>query len=125
MKKPICRSISLLSVRLRRVRVAPLAVPQAAGSHACRVIQLQPGAALVPVLPAQQILGCWWRGDGGLTVYVSGTMPLALRTAVEEGATHQEQWLTAVRGGIQEIDLTECREAYHFVPGDAPEALAA
>ena len=128
MKKPVCQSVSLLSAHPRRVRVAPHPVAPTPGSRACHVIQLRAGAALVPVLSPLTILGCWWRGDGGLTVYVSGTMPLNLRTAVEEGATHQEQWLTAVRGGIQEIDLTDCREDFHLLQptaGETSDALAA
>ncbi len=111
MKKPFCHIVSLTDARSgKRVRVAPHSVKPTAGSRACHVVQLRPGAALVPApLP---ILGCWFRADGGLTVYVSGTMPLALRTAAEEGQAHQEQWLTAVAGGIREIDLTDCREEF-------------
>ncbi len=135
MKKPECRIISLISAPSgRRVRVAPHAVTPMPGSKACRVIQLLPGAALVPA--PMPILGCRWRGDGGLTVYVSGSMPLDLRSAAEEGCTHEEQWLVAVAGGIQEIDLTDCRQEFHlleptakvlalYAGGETSEALAA
>ncbi|MDO7849199.1 hypothetical protein Q5H92_22740 [Hymenobacter sp. M29] len=118
MKKPVCQPVSLISAFTgRRVRVAPQAVAPTPGSKACRVIALQPGAALV--LAPLLIVGCWWRPDGGLTVYVNGTMPLAMRSAVEQNATHAEQWLTAAPGGIREIDLTDCREEFHLLEPSA------
>jgi hypothetical protein len=40
-------------------------------------------------------------------VYVNGKMPLALRTAQQEGRTDQEAWLVdELPPGIQEIDPT-------------------
>jgi hypothetical protein len=125
MKKPVCRPVSLISARSgRRVRV----------SH------FLPGAALVPVCAPMPILGYWFRQVGGLsqlTVYVAGTMPLALRTAAEQHCTAQETWLAPVPGGVREIDLTDCRQDFHLVEpsakvltmyptaGESSDALAA
>jgi hypothetical protein len=94
MKKPICRPISLRDARSgKRIRVS----------------QFLPGTALVPVCHSMPMLGYWFRQDGGLTVYVAGSMPLDMRTAAEAGSAGEETWLSAVRGGIREIDLTDCR----------------
>jgi len=50
-----------------------------------------------------------------LTVYVNGSMPLAMRTAQEEGYTADEVLLVpALPAGIREIDLTDCRHAFRL-----------
>lgn len=75
-----------------------------------RVSAFAPGAALVPA--PQPILGYYYR-DNHLKVYVNGTMPLAMRSAQEEGHTEAEAWLVdQLPLGIKEIDLTDCR--YEF-----------
>ncbi len=78
-----------------------------------RVAEFRPGDALVPApLP---ILGYAHQPGGGLTVYVNGSMPLAMRTAQEEGRTDQEAWLVAeLPAGIREIDLADCRREFHL-----------
>jgi hypothetical protein len=76
-----------------------------------RTLSLVPGTFLIPLLPAVRVLGCWHQGDK-LTAYVAGTMPPELRTAFEEGRTHEEEWFGPVPAGIQEIDLSECRYEY-------------
>lgn len=128
MKKPYCRPVSLKNARNgQRIRVAPTALIPPRGSKANRVVQLQPGAALVPLCQPMLILGCWFRQVGAqscLTVYVNGTMPLALRTAAEAGRTEEETWLMAVTGGIREIDVTDCTEDFGLLL-PAAHALAA
>lgn len=52
------------------------------------VSALAPGAALVPVPQPESILGDCYQA-GCLTVYVNGKLPLALRTAQQEGRTDQ------------------------------------
>lgn len=70
----------------------------------------QPGDALVAV--PQPILGYTYH-SGGLTVYVNGTMPLAMRSALEDGRTDQEAWLVdELPAGIREIDWTDCRREF-------------
>jgi hypothetical protein len=76
-----------------------------------RVPSLEPGTRLIPLLPALDVVGCWPQGEK-LTAYVAGTMPPDLRTAVEEGRTHEEEWFGPVPAGIAEIDLSECRYEY-------------
>lgn len=77
-----------------------------------RVSDFAPGAALVPVAKPEPILG-YYRHEGHLTVYVNGSMPLAMRSAQEDGHTDEEAWLVEqLPQGIREIDLTDCR--YEF-----------
>lgn len=76
-----------------------------------RVPGLAPGTKLIPLGQPLDVLGCWLQGDK-LTAYVAGTMPPALRTAAEEGRTHEEQWFGPMPTGIAEIDLSECRYEY-------------
>jgi hypothetical protein len=76
-----------------------------------RLLDLAPGTQLVPLGPPLDVLGYWHQGEK-LTAYVAGTMPLALRTAAEEGRTHEECWFGELPQGIQEIDLSECRYEY-------------
>jgi hypothetical protein len=80
-----------------------------------RVSALAPGAALVPVPQPAPILGYCYQA-GHLTVYVSGSMPLGLRTAQQDGHTDQEAWLVdELPPGIQEIDLTDCRREFRLL----------
>lgn len=45
-------------------------------------------------------------------MYVSGTTPLRLRAAQEEGRTAHETWLVdELPAGIRKIDLTDCHLA--------------
>ena len=72
--------------------------------------EFQPGDALVaaPV----PIVG-YVHYEGHLTVYVNGSMPLAMRTAREQGFTDQESWLVdQLPQGIREIDLDDCRREF-------------
>lgn len=106
MLKLISPPISLTATTGKRVRVSAFA----------------PGAMLVPVAKPEPILGyCYQRGH--LTVYVNGSMPLALRAAAEEGCTEEEVWLVASRpAGIREIDLTDCRYDFHLQLPEQREA---
>jgi hypothetical protein len=80
-----------------------------------RVSALAPGAALVPVPAPEPILGYTYQA-GHLTVSVSGTTPLGMRTAAEEGRTQHETWLVdELPPGIQEIDLTDCRREFRLL----------
>ena len=80
-----------------------------------QVSKLEPGAALVPRVKPEPILGYTYKA-GHLTVYVSGTTPLALRSAVEDGHTDQEAWLVdELPQGIREIDLTDCRREFSLL----------
>lgn len=76
-----------------------------------RVPGLEAGTKLIPLLPAQPVLGYWHQGEK-ITAYVAGTMPPHLRTAAEEGRTSEEQWFGPLPIGIAEIDLSECRYEY-------------
>jgi len=76
-----------------------------------RVPRLVPGTRLIPLGQPLDVVGCWPQGEK-LTAYVAGTMPAALRTAVEEGRTAEEEWFGPVPAGIQEIDLSDCRYEY-------------
>ncbi|RZK92915.1 MAG: hypothetical protein EOO62_32500 [Hymenobacter sp.] len=80
-----------------------------------RVSAFAPGAALVPVPQPEPILGYCYQA-GHLTVYVNGTMPLAMRRAQEDGCTDQETWLVdPLPQGIKEIDLTDCRREFSLL----------
>lgn len=76
-----------------------------------RLLRLVPGTTLLPLGQPLTVLGYWHQGEK-LTAYVLGTMPPALRTAAEEGRTHEEEWFGPVPAGIAEIDLSECRYEY-------------
>ena len=67
-----------------------LSLTDATTGRRVRVSSLAPGAALLPVPQPEPILGYTYQA-GHLTVYVSGTMPLALRTA-------HEAWLPGFMG---------------------------
>lgn len=73
-----------------------------------RVPSLAPGTTLIPLGQPLAVVGCWPQGEK-LTAYVAGTMPAKLRTAAEEGRTHEEEWFGPVPVGIAEIDISECR----------------
>ena len=74
------------------------------------VREFHPGDALVAA-PAP-IVG-YVHHEGHLTVYVNGSMPLAMRTAREQGFTDQEAWLVEqLPQGIREIDLDDCRREF-------------
>jgi hypothetical protein len=76
-----------------------------------RVDAFQPGDALVAA--PQLILGYCYTTENNWTVYVAGTMPPALRTAVEQGHTDREVLLVAeLPAGIQEITLPDHRHEY-------------
>ena len=80
-----------------------------------RVAAFQPGDALVPTPAPEPILGYTYQA-GHLTVYVSGTMPLNLRSAAQEGCTDQETWLVdELPPGIKEIDWTDCRREFRLL----------
>jgi len=81
-----------------------------------RVSAFAAGDALVPVPQPEPILGYYYTAENGWRVYVSGTMPLALRSAQEEGRTDQEAWLVSeLPQGIREIDLADCRREFHLL----------
>jgi hypothetical protein len=89
-----------------------VSLTDAATGKRVRVSSLAPGAALVPVPQPEPILGYTYQA-GHLTVYVSGTTPIGMRAAQEEGRTHQETWLVdELPQGIREIDLTDCRREF-------------
>jgi hypothetical protein len=105
----------------------PVSLTSARTGKRLRLRALPPGAALVPVLPPEPILGYWPRMEAGrpaLSVYVAGPMAPELRSAAEQGRTAEETWLTASRGGIREIDLTDCRREYRLLLPDT-DSLAA
>jgi hypothetical protein len=80
-----------------------------------RVSAFEPGAALVPVVQPEPILGYCYQA-GHLTVYVNGSMPLDMRSALEDGCTEHEAWLVEVMPqGIREIDLTDCRQEFSLL----------
>lgn len=91
----------------------------AATSKRVRVSGFAPGAMLVPKPAPMPILGyCYQREH--LHVYVNGSMPLNLRTAHEEGRTQDEVWLVeTLPVGIQEIDLTDCRDEFRLLLSQA------
>ena len=88
----------------------PVSLQDARTGKRLRLAALPPGAALV-----EPILGYCYQA-GHLTVYVSGTMPLALRTAHEEGRTAAEMWLVAeLPAGIREIVVTDERKTFQLL----------
>jgi hypothetical protein len=92
-----------------------LSLKDAATGKRVRVSRFVLGAALVPKPQPLPILGYYYRA-GHLTVYVHGPMPAHLRTAQEEGYTQDEAWLVdELPAGIQEIDLTDCRQEFSLL----------
>jgi hypothetical protein len=88
----------------------PVSLKDARTGKRVRLAELPVGAALV-----EPILG-YYRQHGHLTVYVSGTMPLALRTAHEEGHTAAEMWLvTLLPAGIREIVVTDDHKTFQLL----------
>ncbi|MCA8830498.1 hypothetical protein [Hymenobacter pini] len=91
----------------------PISLTDARTGKRVRVQQLPEGAALVPA--PEPILGYSYQ-QGHLTVYVRGTMPPELRTARQEGTTHQEVLLVPeLPSGIREIDWTDCRREFQLL----------
>lgn len=75
-----------------------------------RVSTLEPGASLV-----EPILGYTYI-HGHLTVYVSGSTPLAMRSAAEDGLTDHECWLVdELPQGIREIVWTDSRGEFRLL----------
>ncbi len=92
-----------------------VSLTDAATGKRVRVSAFQPGDALVPVPAPEPILGYTYQA-GHLTVYVSGTMPLGLRAAAQEGHLDQETWLVdELPPGIKEIDWTDCRREFRLL----------
>ncbi|MBJ6109462.1 hypothetical protein MUN81_10350 [Hymenobacter sp. 5317J-9] len=82
-----------------------------------RLDALPEGAALV-----EPILGYCYQA-GHFTVYVNGSMPLALRSAQEENRTAGEVWLVKpLPAGIREIDWTDCRRDYQLLLPEESQA---
>ncbi len=105
MKKPVCRPVSVNDALTgQRLRIASeVAEPEPLKRGQNRVIPLSAGAQL-----CTPIRGAWHRADG-MTLYVDGPTPLALRTAVEEGRTAEEVWFGAQPAGISEVEVEHSR----------------
>lgn len=88
-----------------------VSLTEAHATRRTRVLGLVPGTTLIPLGQPLDVVGFWHQGEK-LTAYVVGTMPAQLRTAYEEGRTHEEHWFGEVPAGIAEIDLSECRYEY-------------
>jgi hypothetical protein len=87
-----------------------LSLTDASTGKRVRVSEFRPGDELV--VKSEPILGYYYQA-GHLTVYVNGTTPPALRSAVEEGRTEAEVLLVEqLPAGIREIDLTDCRREF-------------
>ncbi|MGI4866137.1 MAG: hypothetical protein ACRYFZ_19590 [Janthinobacterium lividum] len=90
-----------------------ISLTDAATGKRVRVSAFAPGDALVPVPQPEPILGYCYTTEHNWTVYVAGTMPAAMRTAVEEGYTDQEVLLVAeLPAGIREITLPDHRREF-------------
>jgi len=99
----------------KQLRFPHVFLRDASTDNLVQVSTLEPGAALVPRVKPEPILGYTYQA-GHLTVYVSGTMPLAMRSAAQEGHTDQEAWLVdELPQGIREIDLTDCRREFSLL----------
>ncbi|MCA8830565.1 hypothetical protein [Hymenobacter pini] len=103
MKKTFCRPVSLVGLNGKRIRVSGFE----RGSAVCALTNSQPVELAAP----QPIVG-YCHHAGNLMVYVPGSMPAQLRTAVEEQFTEEEVLLRPMPSGIQEIDLTDCRQDF-------------
>jgi len=87
-----------------------ISLTDAATGKRVRVSEFQPGDALVA--REEPILGYCYQA-GHLKVYVAGTMPAAMRSALEDGATEAEVLLVQpLPAGIREIDWTDCRREF-------------
>ncbi|WP_151087355.1 hypothetical protein [Hymenobacter baengnokdamensis] len=89
----------------------PVSLTSPTATRRTRLLGLVPGTTLIPLGAPLDVAGYWHQGDK-LTAYVAGTMPPHLRTACEEGCTHEEEWFGPLPAGIREIDLSECRYEY-------------
>ncbi len=88
-----------------------ISLRDAATGKRVRVNEFRPGDALVAA--PQPILGYCYTTENNWTVYVAGSMPPHLRSAVEEGHTEREVLLVAeLPAGIQEITLPDHRHEY-------------
>ena len=88
----------------------PVFLPDADTGKRLRVAEFRPGDQLVP--RPEPILGYHYHA-GHLKVYVAGTMPPAMRSALEDGATGAEVLLVeSLPAGIREIDWTDCRRDF-------------
>lgn len=95
------------------MRRPKLSLRDAVTGKRVRVDAFRPGDALVAA--PQPILGYCYTAKSNWTVYVAGTMPPALRTAVEEGYTDQEVLLVPeLPAGIQEITLPDHRREFRL-----------
>lgn len=107
MKKTFCRPISLTGLNGKRIRVSGFE----RGAALCALTSTTPVELAAP----QPIVG-YCHHAGTLLVYVPGSMPAQLRTAVEEQYTRDEVLLRPVLPtGIQEIDLTDCRQDFRVM----------
>ncbi|TGE26913.1 hypothetical protein [Hymenobacter metallicola] len=98
---------------MKKTFTTPVSLTDARTGKRVRVQELPAGSALVAA--PEPILGYCYR-QGHLTVYVSGPMPAALRSAQEEGRTQDEVLLVdALPAGIREIDLTDCRREFRLL----------
>jgi hypothetical protein len=88
----------------------PVSLRDARTGRRVRVQSLPAGAALV-----EPILGYCYQA-GHFTVYVNGSMPLAMRSAHEQGRTADEVWLVEpLPAGIREIDWTDDRRNFQLL----------
>lgn len=92
----------------------PISILDAMSGKRLRIAQLAAGSLL-----CAPILGYWHRPDG-LTVYVAGTTPPHLRSAAEQGREAEEVLLAPLAGGLQEIELEDCRAQFRVLPGPEP-----
>ncbi|WP_210516442.1 hypothetical protein [Hymenobacter terricola] len=91
----------------------PISLTDATTGKRVRVSGFEAGAMLVA--RPEPILGYCYQA-GHLTVYVNGSMPLALRTAQEDGHTEAEMWLVdELPAGIREIDWSDCRQDFRLL----------
>ena len=101
----------------------PISLTDALSGKRIRVSDFQPGAAIcavttqhpIELAAPQPLLGYWYRVRH-LTVYVAGSMPAGLRTALEENRAQEEVLLQELPAGIAEIDLTDCRRDFRVLP---------
>ena len=106
MKKTFCPPISLTGMNGKRIRVSGFE----RGAALCALTNSKPVELAAP----QPIVG-YCHHAGSLLVYVPGSMPADLRTAVEEKHTKKEVLLRPMPSGIREIDLTDCRQEFRVM----------
>jgi hypothetical protein len=107
MKKTFCPPVSLTeALSGKRIRVSHFE----RGSALCALTHSTPVELAAP----EPILGYWHRPPGRLTVYLPGSMPAELRTAMEEQRTQEEVVLRPL-GSIREVDLSDCRREFRVL----------